>query len=65
MPKEERETEKPLNIVKLIKEILSFNKQKQEGQAIKILTPNQMLSRLSISLAQLEAENKSEKLKKK
>ena len=65
MPQEERETEKPLNIVKLIKEILSFNKQKQEGQAIKILTPNQMLSRLSISLAQLEAENKSEKLKKK
>ena len=65
MPKEERETEKPLNIVKLIEEILSFNKQKQEGQAIKILTPNQMLSRLSISLAQLEAENKSEKLKKK
>ena len=64
MPKEERETEKPNNIVKLIEEILSFNKQKQEGQAIKILTPNQMLSRLSISLAELEAENNSEKLKK-
>ena len=65
MPKEERETEKPNNTVKLVEEILSFNKQKQEGKGIKILTPNQMLSRLSISLAQLEAENNSEKLKKK
>ena len=65
MPKEERETEKPNNTVKLVEEILSFNKQKQEVKGIKILTPNQMLSRLSISLAQLEAENNSEKLKKK
>ena len=52
MPKEERETEKPDNIVKLVEEILKFNKQKQEGQGIKILTPSQMLSRLPISLAQ-------------
>ena len=59
MPKEERGTEKPDNIVKLVEEILSFNKQKQEGQGIKILTPNQMLSRLSISLAQSEAGNNS------
>ena len=35
----------------------------QEGKGIKILTPNQMLSRLSISLAQSKAENNSEKLK--
>ena len=63
MPKEERETEKPDNIVKLVEEILSFNKQKQEGQGIKILTPSQMLSRLPISLAQLQAGNNSEKLK--
>ena len=28
-----------------------FNRQKQEGQALKKLTPNQMLSRLPISLA--------------
>ena len=63
MPKEERETEKPDNIVKLVEEILKFNKQKQEGQGIKILTPSQMLSRLPISLAQLEAGNNSEKLK--
>ena len=35
----------------------------QEGYGIKILTPNQMLSRVSISLAQLKAENNSGKLK--
>ena len=63
MPKEERETKKPDNIVKIVEEILKFNKQYQEGQGIKILTPNQMLSRLPISLAQLQAGNNSEKLK--
>ena len=35
----------------------------QEGKGIKVLTTNQMLSRLSISLAQLKAGNNSEKLK--
>ena len=49
--------------LKLLKKILKFNKQKQEGQGIKIRTPNQMLSRLPISLAQLEAGNNSNKLK--
>ena len=33
------------------------------GEGLKILTPNQMLSRLPISLAQLKAGNNSEKLK--
>ena len=35
----------------------------QQGQGLEILTPNQMLSRLPISLAQLKAGNNSEKLK--
>ena len=35
----------------------------QKGEGLKILTPNQMLSRLPISLAQLKAGNYSEKLK--
>ena len=35
--------------------ILKFNKQNQQGQGIKILTPNQMLNRLPIALAQLKA----------
>ena len=33
------------------------------GQGLKILTPNQMLSRLPICLVQLKARNNSEKLK--
>ena len=35
----------------------------QKAAGLKILTPNQMLSRLPISLAQLKAGNNSEKLK--
>ena len=63
MRKEERETEKPDNIIKIVDGILRFNKKKQEGQGIKVLTPNQMLSRLPIFLAQLQAGNNSEKIK--
>ena len=63
MSEEERKIEKPNKIVEIIEDILNFNKEKQEGQGIKILTPNQMLSRLPISLAQLQAGNNSEKLK--
>ena len=63
MPEEARKLEKPDKTVKLVEEILSFNKQKQEGEGVKILTPSQMLSRLPISLAQPEAGNNSEKLK--
>ena len=33
-----------------------------EGKGLKILTPNQMLGRLQISLAQLKAGNNSENL---
>ena len=35
----------------------------QIGQGLKILTPQQMFTRLPISLAQLEAGNNSQKLK--
>ena len=52
-------------ILRIINKILdfNFNEQKQKGQGIKILTMNQMLSRLPIYLAQLKAGNNSEKLK--
>ena len=50
-------------IVEIVKEILKFYNQVQQGQGLKILSPNQMLSRLPISLAQVEAGNNSEKLK--
>ena len=36
---------------------------RNQGKGLKILTPNQMLSRLPITLAQLKAGNNSEKLK--
>ena len=60
--KEERKIEKPDKIVEIVEEILKFNEQ-QEGKGLKILTPNQILSRLPISLAQLQAGNNSQKLK--
>ena len=45
--------------------ILYFNTKDQQGGSLEILKPNQMLSRLPISLAQLKAGNNSEKLKNK
>ena len=53
----------PDKILKIVENILKFNKQTQQGKGIKILTPSQMLSRLPITLAQLKAGNNSEKLK--
>ena len=38
-------------------------RRKQKGEGLKILTPDQMLSRLPIFLAQLKAGNNSEKIK--
>ena len=64
MPKEEKEIENPRLIVQIVEEILKFNKQNQQkGQGTKTLTPNQMLNRLPIALAQLQAGNNSNKLK--
>ena len=54
------ENEKIINIVD---RILYFDQLDQSGQGLKILTPNQILSRLPISLAQLKAGNNSKKLK--
>ena len=61
------EKNKGIKILNITNKILNFSlkKQKQKGQGLKILTPNQMLSRLLISLAQLKAGNDSEKLKNK
>ena len=54
------ENEKIINIVE---RIFYLNQVDQSGQGLKITTPNQILSRLPISLAQLKAGNNSEKLK--
>ena len=52
-------------IADIVELILYFNNEDQEGIVLKILTPSQMPRRLPIFLAQLNAGNNSEKLKKK
>ena len=52
-------------ITNIVERILYFNQLEESGQGLKILTPNQMLSRLPISLVQLKAGNNSEKRKNK
>ena len=59
----EIENEKANEILDIASQIIDFNEQNQEGQGLKILNPQQMLSRLPIALAQLKAGNNSEKLK--
>ena len=59
MSTDEKEAKKPDKVLESNK----VNKVKQSGQGLKILTLNQMLSRLPITLAQLKAGNNSEKLK--
>ena len=44
MSQQEKEIENPNEIIDLVEKILEFNRQ-QQGQGLKILTPNQMLSR--------------------
>ena len=63
--KEEIKNEETNDILGIINKIIDFNKeiQKQQGSGLKILTPNQMLNRLPITLAQLKVGNNSEKLK--
>ena len=50
-------------IIDIVERIFYLNQVDQSGQGLKITTPNQILSRLPISLAQLKAVNNSEKLK--
>ena len=56
-------TEKSDKTLEIVEEILEFNKKNTIRRMIKNLTPNQMLSRLPITLAQLKVGNNSEKLK--
>ena len=67
MSEDEKETEKPDKILEIVEKILIFNRENQikPGFDLKILTPNPMLSKLPITLAQLKAGNNSEKLKNK
>ena len=65
MSEEKREKERVDEITEIVQRILAYieQQQQQQGQGTKIQTPDQMLSRLSISLAHLHAGNNSEKLK--
>ena len=56
--------EEPEKMVDIVERIFELNRQnQQEAKRLNILTAQQMLSRLPISLAQLKAGNNSEKLK--
>ena len=64
MSEDEKQIEQPDKIEKIVKEILDFNQEIQKRDlGLKILTADQMLTRLPISLAQLNVGNNSEKLK--
>ena len=52
-------------MIDVIETILEFNNKIQSGHGLKILTVSQMLGRLPISLAQLNAGNNSEKNQKR
>ena len=62
MSEDEKRIEQP-NVIDIVEKIIEFNRKNQRGQGLKILTPNQMLGRLPIALAQLMAGNNSEKRK--
>ena len=61
LSKKEIKNEKPNEISGIISKILNLDKEVQEhrGSGLKILTPDKMLSRLPITLAQLNAGNNS------
>ena len=63
MGEKEKEIEKPNEVIDVVEKTLEFNKQNQSGQGLKTLTPDQMLSRLPVTLAELKAGNNSQKLK--
>ena len=52
-------------MLKIVSKILDFSlsERNQKGQGLKIITTNQVLSRLPIILAHLNAGNNSERLK--
>ena len=65
IPKFEKSDEQPdtTDMSELESEESTTERKHQLGKRLNILTPDQMLSRLPITLAQLKARNNSEKLK--
>ena len=63
MPRDEvSKVEENEKIIDIVERNLELNQEKHSGKGLKILTPDQTLSRLAITLAQLKAANNSEKL---
>ena len=58
-----KKIEQPAKTLKIVEVIFKFNEQNQSGKGLKILTPDQMLSSLPISLAQIKTGKNSVKLK--
>ena len=56
-------TEENEKIIDIVESILDLNNEHQLREHLKILTPDKILSRLPITLAQLKAGNNSQKLK--
>ena len=64
MPKDKAfQIEENEKIIDIVEKILELYREKQCSQGLKILSRNQMLSRLPITLVQLKAGKNSEKLK--
>ena len=57
MSKNEFENEQSNKIINIVEKILDFNNQNQEGNGLKIQTPDQILSILPATLAQFKAGN--------
>ena len=57
MPEDRRfKIEENEKIIDVVARIVELNNENQLGEALKILKPDQMLSRLPVTLAQLKAE---------
>ena len=63
LPKKEKQTTQLKLLANSVDRIFNDAINKQQGQGLKILTPQQVITRLPILLAQLKAESNSEKLK--
>ena len=61
MSKNKFENEQWNKIVNIVEKILDFNNQNQEGNGLKIQTPDQILSILPATLAQFKVGNNWEK----
>ena len=63
MSEGEKKLKNQIKYQKLLKKFLILKVQKESRQGLNVLTPDQMLSKLPITLAQIKAGNNTEKFK--